>query len=374
MNNGRIINYILIIITIISACVLGLIISSYFYEYLNTEEGNQLVIFTADETDNNKIIENKQEISTQQNIIEQIEPVESTITTSNNGNSSNIQLKSKYYYNQLDEYSKIIYNAFENNIENLKTGTYKIQFGSEFNSLLKQENGTDLLNKYFQVAWDAFYYDNPQVFYIDASKFTLMVKTTTKGLKTDYSVYIDNGENANYLQDQYTSKAQINSIINELENLKSQFKNQMSNISSNEEKVKALHDWIVDNVEYDINMENINRYTICGALIDRTAVCEGYAKLFKYILDSINIESILVSGTAVNSVGEAERHMWNYVKLDGIWYGVDCTWDDPIIQGNGKITAEMKYKYFLKGKDTFDVDHQTQQITENNNVLKYPEL
>ena len=109
-------------------------------------------------------------------------------------------------------------------------------------------------------------------------------------------------------------------------------------------------------------------------MIDRKSVCEGYAKLFKYILDSVGIESVLVSGTAMNSDGQSEKHMWNYVNLEGIWYGVDCTWDDPIIRGNSKITDDIKYKYFLKGRDVFYADHTTEPITENNTTLKYPEL
>lgn len=139
------------------------------------------------------------------------------------------------------------------------------------------------------------------------------------------------------------------------------------------EKVKALHDWIIENIEYDQNMQNVNRYNIYGALIDRKVVCEGYAKLFKYILDNVGIECVLVSGTAVNSEGQNERHMWNYVRIGGNWYAVDCTWDDPIIIGNGKVGNDVKYKYFLRGSD-FYRDHTEEPITEKSTTLKYPKI
>lgn len=371
--NGKVINSILIILTVISAAFLGFLIYTGLNNYINNDETTNLSIEPISKIENNvDNNESSQNVVGEYNI-QQIEPVVPTIVTPNNSTVTN-EIKYKYYYNQLDEYSKLIYEALEQNLENLKTGTYKIEFGNKFNVLLKQENGTQILNNKFQIAWDAFYYDRPDVFYLDPTKFLLRIETITKGFSTNYNVYLDNGENINYLQDAYTSKAQIDSIIKELENLKKQFKEQMLNISDKKEQIKALHDWIVDNVEYDVNMENINRYTICGALQDRKAVCEGYAKLFKYILDCVNIENVLVSGTAVNSKGQTEKHMWNYVNLEGIWYGVDCTWDDPIIQGSGSLTEELKYKYFLKGKEVFSIEHKTEPITENNTMLKYPEL
>lgn len=69
-----------------------------------------------------------------------------------------------------------------------------------------------------------------------------------------------------------------------------------------------------------------------------------------------------MSGTATNSQGETENHAWNYVQLNGIWYAVDCTWDDPIIIGNGKINESIKYQYFLKGSKEFNTS-QRQTIT-----------
>ncbi len=55
--------------------------------------------------------------------------------------------------------------------------------------------------------------------------------------------------------------------------------------------------------------------------------------------------------------GQTENHAWNYVQLNGIWYAVDCTWDDPVIVGNGKIGNNTKYKYFLRGNEYMAKDH-----------------
>ena len=50
--------------------------------------------------------------------------------------------------------------------------------------------------------------------------------------------------------------------------------------------------------------------------------------------------------------------MWNYVKLDGKWYAVDTTWDDPVIVGGGIASEETKHRYFLKGSKDFYKNHE----------------
>ena len=81
------------------------------------------------------------------------------------------------------------------------------------------------------------------------------------------------------------------------------------------------------NVVYDETAENCR--DIYGVFVDKKAICGGYSKAFSYLCDKVGIETITVTGDA-----DGEAHMWNMVKLDGEWYNVDCTWDDPIIKRN----------------------------------------
>ena len=106
-------------------------------------------------------------------------------------NSSNNTLDKeikKYYYMQLDEYGKIIYDKMYSNIENLKTGTYTVRFDTEFNDLLQNENGSIILEKAFQAALNALLYDNPELFYIDITKMYLYTETTTIIIKKTYKI------------------------------------------------------------------------------------------------------------------------------------------------------------------------------------------
>ena len=87
-------------------------------------------------------------------------------------------------------------------------------------------------------------------------------------------------------------------------------------------------------------------HNIYGALYNKKVVCEGYARTFKYILDGLGIENVLVSGTGTNSSGVTESHAWNYVKIDEKWYGVDVTWDDgQSIDTVGQTDVDDSYFY-----------------------------
>ena len=58
------------------------------------------------------------------------------------------------------------------------------------------------------------------------------------------------------------------------------------------------------------------------------------------------IPTITVVGEGISD-GRSEAHAWNYVYIDGKWYGLDATFDDPIIRGGGTITEERKIIIFL---------------------------
>ena len=116
----------------------------------------------------------------------------------------------KYFYNQLDNYSKTIYNAMESNKENMKSGTYEINFGNTFSNLLSQDGGDSKLQDFYQAAIDAYLYDNPDVFYLDPSKMYLNIETTTKFTQKTYKVFINSGNEMNYLSDAFQSETSIN--------------------------------------------------------------------------------------------------------------------------------------------------------------------
>lgn len=304
--------------------------------------------------------------------------IENPLNGLEDGNSSNKNTKyenvkiDKYFYNQLEDYSAIIYRAFESNKENMKTGKYKIELGDTFSSLLSKSNGQELLNGYYQSAIEAYIYDNPEVFYFNPNKMYLNVETITKGSTKTYNAYINNGNENSYLTDEFSSKEQIDGAISELQNIRSSILQNKTGNAYND--IKMVHDYIVKNTEYDTTISKPNIYNIYGTLINKEAVCEGYARTFKYMMDGLGIPCTLVIGKGTNSEGKTENHAWNYVKIGDKWYAIDTTWDDPI-STTGWVSESSKYKYFLKGSKDFLKDHNPSgQFSEGGKTFSYPDL
>lgn len=117
---------------------------------------------------------------------------------------------------------------------------------------------------------------------------------------------------------------------------------------SSYEKELAIHDYLVENIEYDTTQEAEYTHSAYGALINGTSVCDGYAECFKTLMDMIGIQSIVVTGE-----GNGENHCWNMVMLDGAWYHVDVTWDDPV--GGMEL---ISHKYFNMSDVDMNMEHK----------------
>ena len=282
-------------------------------------------------------------------------------------------LNNKYFYNQLNDNAKLIYDEIEKNIENLKSGQYTIDLPSSVSDILKQDGGDEALNINFQSAWDAIGLDRVDLFFMDVSKVNMIVTKTTFVKSTSYKLAMKPRDSSGYLLDDIFNGSTVDSMVKEIENKRDEIVKTL--VGSDYDKVLKAHDWLVDNVEYDTTLSDSYIYNLYGALVSRKAVCEGYAEAFKYLMDYAGVPCILVVGSATNSNGDTENHEWNYVKINEKWYAVDCTWDDPIITGNGKITNNIKYKYFLKGADTINKNHYPNgKITNQGNEFVYPTL
>ena len=369
---SRIATFFIVIVTILIIAVFALFGMIFWQEFKDLQAGAEVegVQTVISENQNRNTIE--QDIKTPEIIENPFDEIQdSTQNPSINVDYSNVTVD-KYFYNQLEEPSKTIYKAFESNKENMKSGTYRIDLGNGFSNILNQANGSDLLGKYYQSAIEAYTYDNPEIFYLSPNKMYLNIETTTIGSNVTYNVFINNGNENNYFIDEFTSQGQVESAINQIEQTKNQI---LQNRSENTyDNIKMVHDYLVENIEYDTTISQSNIYNVYGALVNGRAVCEGYARSFKYLMDELGIPCTLVIGTGTNSQGETENHAWNYVQLNGNWYAIDCTWDDPV-SSTGYVSQNSKYRYFLKGSNDFSKDHKPSgQFTEGGKVFSYPEI
>ncbi len=119
------------------------------------------------------------------------------------------------------------------------------------------------------------------------------------------------------------------------------------------EKQLAVHDYLVKNTRYatggaerkEISPEASSAY---GILVLGEGVCEGYAKALKLLLDRLGVECIYITGFA-----GGEGHAWNIIRLEGDYYHVDVTWDDPVTEDGTTI----RYDYFNITDEEIRQDH-----------------
>ena len=103
--------------------------------------------------------------------------------------------------------------------------------------------------------------------------------------------------------------------------------------ASDIEKLLYLHDWLVLNSQYDTTYSIYDAYTI---LTQGTGVCDAYSKAFMFVCMKLGIPCVKVNS---DSMG----HAWNRVYVDGEWYHVDATWDDPTADKAGRV----KHTFFM---------------------------
>ena len=117
------------------------------------------------------------------------------------------------------------------------------------------------------------------------------------------------------------------------------------------EKVFYVHEWLVQNIAYDrehLSDDVQDDHNLRGALLEGSAVCDGYAKTYALTLRKLGITGVLVTSKDIG-------HAWNMVELDGNWYQVDCTWDDPV-DGSDQLGYCM-HKHLLCTTEEMNTNH-----------------
>ena len=117
-----------------------------------------------------------------------------------------------------------------------------------------------------------------------------------------------------YEQALYAAKRAYNEIISEG--------------MDNDQKIKAIHDYLVKSIIYDESAANQKEkqasvFKAAGALVDKVAVCSGYSRAFMMLAKMADVPAIYVASDVMN-------HGWNLVYGNNGWRFIDITWDDPV--------------------------------------------
>ncbi len=232
----------------------------------------------------------------------------------------------KFYYEKLSSIEKHAYNEIITNI-------YDMPEEIEVPAI-----DADQLDRVFS----AILMDNPDLFFI-GRKCTL----SSRMLRTYCAVeYIVTKEE--YLVRREEIESKVQEIVSNLSNPEDEWQTELE-----------IHDYIIDNCRYELSEPKLVCSSVYGILINGYGACEGYSRAAKLLFDEVGIESALVSGISESGDGEEGPHMWNAVKINGDFYYLDCTWDDPVSEGGEETKS---YSYF---------NVTTKMISETHSEFSY---
>ncbi len=233
-----------------------------------------------------------------------------------------------------------------NILEQLKTGKteFKLKnYDDSFSSLLNEE-------------YNRFLDSNPEII----SFRTYKIYSTDYIFRTEYEIKFETVATEEDIKRMNEEADRIVSLVDK--NL------------SDYEKAIFLHDYIIKNCVYDnaladkmvaksesLTDEEWIETTAYGCLIGRKTVCSGYAKTYMILLNKLGIECSYVTG-----FHEDSGHAWNCVKLDGDYYNIDVTWDDPDDEEN---PDKVKYTYF----GFTDKDNDRMEARGFSEISEHPE-
>ena len=231
------------------------------------------------------------------------------------------------YYNMLSNSEKNIYRQIYANVNSMKN-TFVPVNDIDANGLKKTV--------------EAVFYDHQELFWLN-NKYSYKYTSNGKCVQIIMSFNDTSKDIAN-------SKKKFNDAVNEVINGASKY-------NTNYEKEKYVHDYIINNTNYDTGASlNQSAYSV---LVNKASVCAGYARAFQYIMIKLGIPTYYVVGSA------NEEHAWNIVALDDGYYNVDVTWDDQ---------AKISYAYFNKTDKEFSSTHNRRELSlslPSCNATKY---
>ncbi len=143
----------------------------------------------------------------------------------------------------------------------------------------------------------------------------------------------DDGYITRYIPDYLYSPDEVEAMQGELDVTVAELMAGIEDSWSDLEKALYVHDYLIRQFSYD---KTYSKYSMYNLLVEGSAVCQGYTLTYIYIMKLLDIPCVAVPS---DSMG----HIWNQVQINGKWYHVDMTYDDPLPD----IAGAVKHNNFL---------------------------
>lgn len=182
-------------------------------------------------------------------------------------------------------------------------------------------------------AYNLYRQDYPQHFWRGTQYTITREGDLVTKITFNNSMFNGNAIRINTLKQQVESKA--DSVLSKLNDDMSDF-----------EKEIVIQKYLIENTIY---AEDKNSHNLLGPLVDGIAVCEGYSLAFQYLMRRAGVPCITIMG----SFG-GESHLWNMVEIEGDYYHIDVTADDPVVESGEQI---LTFDYFNLTEAEITIDH-----------------
>lgn len=161
---------------------------------------------------------------------------------------------------------------------------------------------------------------HPELFYVDPTQYMLGSDGTY--IAVICPIYLYDTQTAQKMIDDFNAACD-----KYLENINSDM--------TDFEKAAVLHDELVLNCKY-VDDDDSLYVSAYESIVNGNANCQGYSEAYSYLLSCAGVHSEIVESSAM-------YHLWNKVRVNGVYYNVDLTWDDPMPDKKGHVS----HKYFL---------------------------
>lgn len=250
-----------------------------------------------------------------------------------------------YYYNQLNDSQRALWDKLDQMCFEILTGT------ETFTNRQHYQNAKSQLDVYYyptkmvtyanmsrEEAYELefkFITSNPQYYFLE----TMLFDTT--GSNTGGFAYLTINESFANGAARQAATQQVQSVINS-------WLPQINAQPTELLKEKKIHDLICEKVTYDWNYKTYNRnkynQTVYSVFCTDTTVCAGYSQAMQLLCNAVGIDCGIVT---------SEEHEWNIIRLNGIWYYVDLTWNDIDPKDYEIVGLSIIYNYFNKSAAAF---------------------
>lgn len=237
----------------------------------------------------------------------------------------------------------------------------------------------DILDIFYSVinnGWDEFTFYCPKEYY-DCVKDVSSISKDDLSL-THINNYVHPYNSFNTIKTSITETGEITinveylyneEEINKINEYVDNLINNYGTSNDDYQKIKRLHDVIINNTSYDIKRNDTGdseytSYKAIGPVESGYATCNGYADLMAIILSKLNYQNYKIATTKEEISYESNGHVWNAVKIDNKWLHLDLTWDDPVSSDG---TRYLHHKYFLVSTEEMQkADSGNVHVEEHN--------